>query len=141
MTSNGQIGSGPYSGGQGVRRPTPKSICEMLMRKSQLRAELQMEAQRIQEALPNLNAIELDELRALVAVEIETIDDDVRRDIEQETALARSTRAMEIKLDRVTSQALQQEMLRRLESGSFCPPPATLIREALTLAFKEARHV
>src|SRR5271157_2752711 len=116
MTHEGQIGSGSYSGGRGVRRPTPKSICKMLMQKSQLRAELQMEAQRIQEALPGLNAVELDELRALVAVEIETIDNDVRHDIEQETALARSTRAMEIKLDRVTSQALQQEMLRRLES-------------------------
>ena len=116
MPNEGQIGIGAYSGSQGAKKPAPKSVCEMLMRKSRLRAELQMESQRIAEALPSLSAIELGELKELVAVEIQAIDDDARREIEHEAALATSTKAMEVRLDRTTSQALQIQMLRRLET-------------------------
>jgi|SRR5271165_3028900 len=110
MTEDGrQIGPGPYSGGHGTRRPTPKSICAMLVRRSGLRSELEALSAKIAEELPVLSAIELDELKRLLAVEITNIEADTHEEIEREALLAPSTKAMDVKLSRQASRLLQKQ--------------------------------
>jgi len=54
--------------------------------------------------------------------------------VEREAALSASTKAMDVKLSREASRALQAEMLRRIERG-LCPAPAALVGEAVAKAF------
>ena len=110
----------------------------MLVRKSQLRAELELEAARIAEAIPTLNATELAELKELLANEVADIGTDAREQVEREAALAASTKAMNVKLSREASRALQAQMMRRLEHG-HCPAPAPLVGEAVAKAFAGGR--
>lgn len=60
--------------------------------------------------------------------------DALRQQVEQEAALASSTKAMNVKLSREASRALQAEMMPRIERD-YCPAPAALVGEAVAKAF------
>jgi len=88
----------------------------------------------------SLSAAELAELQGLMASEIAAADTDVqalRTQVEQEAALVKSTRTMDVRLSRSASQILQAEMMRRIERG-YCPAPAALVGEAVAEAFAGA---
>jgi hypothetical protein len=49
--------------------------------------------------------------------------------------LAASTRAMDVRLSRESSRALQDEMMRLIDRQGFCPAAAQLMGEAIARAF------
>ena len=102
---------------------------------------LEIETAKIAEALPALNAVEIEQLQSMLASEVENYGADAEalsQQIEREAALAASTRAMDVRLSREASRALQDEMLRRMERG-HCPAPAALVGEAVAKAFAGGR--
>lgn len=110
----------------------------MLVRKASLRAALEMETRAIAEVLPALNAVEVEQLQAMLASEVTAIDADAEAQVAQEAALARTTKAMNVQLSRAASLALQNEMMCRLEQGR-CAAPAALVGEAVAKAFAGGR--
>jgi hypothetical protein len=130
--------AGYSRGGDGTRRPGPRQVFEMMLRKAELRSLLQIEAAKIQEALPHLNAAETEQLQAMLASEVADADAEtaaLARQLDREAVLAASTKAMDVRLSREASRALQAEMMRRIERQGFCPAPAQLAAEAVKRAF------
>ena len=71
----------------------------MMLRKAQLRSLLEIEQAKITEAVPMLNAAEVEQLKAMLASEVEDCGRDaeaLRQQIEREASLLSSTKAMQI---------------------------------------------
>ena len=79
-------------------------------------------------------SLSLPSMRAVLLLPASTSIHPKIQQVEREAALAASTKAMEVKLSREASRALQAEMLRRIERG-HCPAPAALVGEAVAKAF------
>lgn len=108
MTDESNVGLASYSGAHGARRG-PHQGFEMLQEKVRLRALLEIETAKIAEALPALNAVEIEQLQSMLASEVENYGADLEalsQQIEREAALAASTRAMDVRLSREASRAL-----------------------------------
>jgi hypothetical protein len=132
------IGLGGYQGNHGAQRLGPRQIFQLMLRRAQLRSMLEIEASRIQEALPHLNAAETAQLKEMLSGEVAAADADVAalaQQVEAEASLAASTKAMNIRLSREASDQLQGEMMRRIERQGFCPAPAQLVADALARAY------
>lgn len=137
--SESNVGLGGYQGG-GASRAGPRQIFEMLVRKTQLRALMEIESSKIAEALPYLSATETEQLQGMLAGEITDCNSDLAalaQQADREAALAASTKAMDLRLSREASAQLQSEMLRRIERQGFCPAPAQLAADAIARAFGE----
>lgn len=135
-------GLGVYQGGEGSRRPGVKQIFEAILKKSALRAALELETAKINEALPYLNATETQQLSEMLQDETVANDAEVAAlaaTVDREVALAASTRAMDIRLDRGASQVLQSAMLRQIDQHGFCKAPSQLAGEAITLVYGGGR--
>jgi hypothetical protein len=133
--------SSTYQGG-GAERPGPRQIFQMVVRKTEYRALMELESRRIAEALPYLSSTETEQLSEMLQGEIADCNADVSalaEQVDREAALAASTRAMDVRLSREASRALQAEMLRRIERLGFCQAPAQLTGEAVMRAYGEAR--
>jgi hypothetical protein len=133
------IGLGGYQGGESAQRPGPRQIFAMLVRKTQLRALLEIESARIAEALPSLTAAETEQLSEMLRGEVADCNADVAslaEQVDREAALAASTKAMDLKLSRSASKTLQAKMMRRIERSGFCPAPATLAADAIARAYR-----
>jgi hypothetical protein len=106
----------------------------MLCKKTELRALMEVESRKIAEAIPHLSAAETEQLQAMLAGEAAACDADVpasAKQVEAEASLAASTRAMDVRIDRQASRALQAEMLRRIEAQGLCPAASQLTGEAI----------
>jgi hypothetical protein len=127
-----------YQGNQGARRQGPREIFEMLVRKTQLRALMEVESSRIAEALPHLSAAETEQLQSMLAGEVADCNADVAalaQQVDREASLVASTKAMDVRLSREASRVLQAEMMCQIERRGFCPPPTQLAGEAIVRAF------
>jgi len=141
MTDESNVGLASYSGAHGARRG-PRQGFEMLQEKVRLRALLEIETAKIAEALPALNAVEVEQLQGMLAGQAEDYGAEaevLRQQVEREAALAASTKAMDVRLSREASQVLQAEMMFRLEQRGHCPAPAALVGEAVAKAFAGGR--
>jgi len=128
-----------YQGG-GAERPGPRQIFQMVVRKTEYRALMELESRRIAEALPYLSSTETEQLSEMLRGEISDCNADVSalaEQVDREAALASSVRTMELRLDRKSSQALQSEMLRRIERSGFCQAPAQIAGELISRVYGE----
>jgi hypothetical protein len=135
---NQHVGVGPFAGG--ATRSRPGALLQMSRKKIALRAELEIETARIQEALPSLTEAENAELRAMLASEDSKLDADVtapqaeaERIAREETA-AKHVRPMMVPLSKAASQMVQAKAERRIARGVYLSAE-TLVTEAGKHAF------
>jgi len=134
-------GVAPYGGGGGPRS-RPAAILAIIKRKAQLRAELALEAKRVQEMLPGLTEAEHAELIAMLTSEDFKLDADVAElregaeRIAREEARAKHVKPLQVRLSRTASHILQHEIERRLSRGHY-PPVELLTEQAIRCVYGE----
>ncbi len=112
--ANEHVGVGPYAA-----HSRPAALLQMLRKKIALRAELEIETARIQEALPSLTEAENAELRATLASEDSKLEADVTalraeaERIAREEAAAKHVRPMTVPLSKAASQMVQLSAVSR----------------------------
>jgi hypothetical protein len=140
MAENEGVGLlGDYQGGGASR---PRQILEMIVRRTELRALMELESRRIAEALPCLNSAETEQLQAMLASEVDNCSADVAelsKQVEAESALSASVKAMDVWLTRESSRILQAEIMARIERNGFAPAANQLVGEAVRAAFSSRR--
>ena len=140
MSEENIIGLAPYSNSQGAKRG-PRQIFAKLQEKCRLRAALAVVQAEIDGALSALSPVELQELQTMMAVEVAAVDVDVeslRAQVEQEAALARTTKPMQVHIPRRAAAVLAAEAERRIARGVY-PSAEGLIGEAVAKAFAGVR--
>jgi hypothetical protein len=112
-----------------------------LQEKCRLRAALAAIQADLDAMIPTLNANELQELRGLMAGEVQAIDQDaaaLRAKIAEEERLSKSTKAMQVQISRSASTILASEVERRISRGIY-PSAEALINEAVAAHFGGGR--
>jgi len=117
-------------------RSWPRKILDMYLRKCALRSELAAVTSELNNGVEALNPSELEELKSMMAREIETADADaqaLRAQVEAERALAETVRPLTVNVSRKAA-ALSQEARRRLGRGVY-RSSASLTNEAIYAAY------
>jgi hypothetical protein len=112
-------------------------VLAKLQEKCRLRAALAAVSAEIDSALPSLNAGELQELQAMMAIEVRAADADaeaLRAQVAEEAALAKTQRPMQVTLARRACAILGAEAERRVQRGVFASAEA-LTGEAIAIAY------
>jgi hypothetical protein len=137
MLNDQNKGLGGYQGG----RSAPRAVLAKLIEKSRLRAALAAVQADLDAAIPALSPNELQDLQLLLAGEVQAADADaeaLRQQVAEESALAQTTRAMQITIPRRASAILGAEAERRIARGVY-PSAESLVGEAVAKAFAGAR--
>lgn len=133
--TNDEKGLGAYQGGNARRGP--RQVMDAYLRKCALRAELARCSAEVEAGVEALTASELEDLKAMMAVEVEAVDADaqaLRAQVEAEAKLAETTVPLTVPVSRRAASALASEARRRLSRGVF-PSSAALVAEAVVQAY------
>ena len=111
-----EIGKIPYQGRK-AGRPGPRDVFQLIARKCELRALLQEQQALIDAALSHLDTAQTQELLALMAADT-TADGPEIAQVQREAAQAAAgIHPLDVRLTRPASEALRNEVTRRLSGG------------------------